>query len=160
MFFIKLVTVHLISLTIMILVKFLMALITIIIMMIIITTVKIMTVITKIVKFFLIINLHPPKITMVKILQFQIKLMILILLLEVRNLKNIIVYNNIYITVTTTNIIVKVIIMKTTATIKGVLVIKLIAPFRHQPRKKTLFILGYSIVKKNKRLLTNTKTDP
>ena len=65
-FFIKLVIVLLISLTIIILVMFLTTLImiTIIIIMIIIIK-KIMTIITKIVKFFLIINLHPLKTTIV-----------------------------------------------------------------------------------------------
>ena len=48
-----------------------------------------MTVITKILKFFQIINPHPLKIAMV-MLYLQINLMILILLLEVRNLKSII----------------------------------------------------------------------
>ena len=57
--------------------------------------------------------------------------MILILLLEVRNLKNII---KLTITITTTIII--VLIMKTITTIKVVMVIKLIALRRHQPQKK------------------------
>ena len=52
--------------------------------------------------------------------------MILILLLEVKNLKNII---NLTITITT------IIIMKT-ITIKVVMIIKLIALRRHQPQKK------------------------
>ena len=74
--------------------------------------------------------------------------MILMLLLEVRNLKNII-----KLTITITIIIVIVIIMKI-ITIKVVLIIKLMSPRRHQPQKK-LFILGDSMVKKlNGFLLT------
>ena len=69
-FFIKLVTVLLISVTIKILVSFLTALIIIM---------------KTIVRIFLIINLHPLETTMI-MLQLQIKLMILILLLAV-NLK-------------------------------------------------------------------------
>ena len=59
--------------------------------------------------------------------------MILILLLEVRNLKNII---KLTITITTAIIIVIVIIMKTIVTIKVVLIITLITPRRHEPQKK------------------------
>ena len=53
------------------------------------------------------------------------------LLLEVRNLKNIIKLTR---TITTTVII--VLIMKTRTTIKVVMIIKLIALRRHQPQKK------------------------
>ena len=60
------------------------------------------------------------------------KLMILILLLEVRNLKNII---KLTITITTTIIIVIVIIIKTITTIKVVMIINLIASRCHQPQK-------------------------
>ena len=59
--------------------------------------------------------------------------MILILLLEVKNLENII---KLTITITTTIIIVIVIKMKKITIIKVVLTIKLIAPHRHQPQKK------------------------
>ena len=59
--------------------------------------------------------------------------MILILPLEVKNLKNLI---KLTITVTTTMMIVIAIIMKTIATIKVVLIMTLIAPRRHQPQKK------------------------
>ena len=58
--------------------------------------------------------------------------MILILLLELRNLKNII---KLTITITATIIMLIVIIMKAITTIKVVMIIKLIAP-HHQPQKK------------------------
>ena len=57
--------------------------------------------------------------------------MILILLLEVRNLKNII-----KLTITTTTIIIIVLKMKTITTIKVVMIVKLIALRRHQSQKK------------------------
>ena len=57
--------------------------------------------------------------------------MILILLLDVRNLKSIIKLTR---TITTTIII--VLIRKTITTIKVVMIIKLIALRRHQPQKK------------------------
>ena len=57
--------------------------------------------------------------------------MILILLLEVRHLKNII-----KLTRTITTAIIIVLIMKTITTIKVVMIIKLIALRRHQPQKK------------------------
>ena len=82
----------------------------------IIIMIKIIAIITKIVNFFLIINLHPLKITMV-MLQLQMKLMILILLLEVVNLKNII---KLTVPITTAIIIVIVITLKTIAIIKVV----------------------------------------
>ena len=63
-------------------------------------------------------------------LSLQIKLMILILLSEVRNLQNMIKLPK---TVTT---IIIVIIMKTVTKIKVVMIIKLIALRRHQPQKK------------------------
>ena len=59
--------------------------------------------------------------------------MILEFLLEVRNLKNI---TKLTITITATIMIVIVIIIKTIATIKVALIIKLIAPRRRQPQKK------------------------
>ena len=77
--------------------------------------------------------------------------MILILLLEVRNLKNIIKLTRI-ITATITIVL----IMKTATAIKVVIIIKLIALRRHQPQKK-LFILGDSMVKKLKGFLLTRK---
>ena len=82
----------------------------------------IVAIITKIVKFFLIINLHPLKIAII-MLWLQTKTNILTLLSEVRNLKNTI---KLTITVTTAITIVIVKIMKTIAIIKVVLIIKLI----------------------------------
>ena len=110
----------------------------------IMTTVIIIIIIitTKTVKFFLIINLHTPKITIV-MFQLQVKL-ILVLLIEVRILKNV---TKLTITITSTIIIVIVIIMKTITTTKVLLIIKLIATRRHQPQIKNVVILGDSMVK-------------
>ena len=81
--------------------------------------------------------------------------MILILLLEVRNLKNIIKLTR------TITAIVIVLIMKTITSINVVMIIKLIALQKPSPTsKETAFILGDSMVKKIKWLFTNTKTEP
>ena len=80
--------------------------------------IKTMTILTQKVNFFLKINLDPLRITTV-MLQLQIKIMILILLQEVENLKNII-----KLTITTATIITKVTIMKKMTTI---IVVKIIS---------------------------------
>ena len=76
--------------------------------------------------------------------------MILTLLLEVRNLKNIINLTRII----TATIIIIVLIMKTITTIKVVMIIKLIALRRHQPQMKLFSYL--ETAKKIKRFFTNT----
>ena len=78
------------------------------------------------------INLYLLKITMA-MLQLQIKLMILIILLEVRNLKNV---TKLTIIITTKIMIEAVTIRKSITPIKVVLIVKSIAPRRHQPQKK------------------------
>ena len=75
-------------------------------------------------------------------LSLQIKLMILILLSEVRNLQNMIKLTK------TVTIIIIVIIMKTVTKIKVVMIIKLIALRSSPTSKETVFILGDSMVKK------------
>ena len=117
--------------------------ITVIIIVIIIIIIIIIRIIaTKTVKFFLIINLHTLKITIV-MFQLQVKL-ILVLLIEERILKNV---TKLTITITATIIIVIVIIMKAITTRKVLLIIKLIAIRRHQPQIKNVVILGDSMVK-------------
>ena len=76
--------------------------------------------------------------------------MILALLLEVRNIKNIIHLTR---TITATIIII-VLIMKTITTRKVVMIIKLIALRRHQPQNKLFSYL--ETTKKIKRFFTNT----
>ena len=62
-------------------------------------------------------------------------------------------------TITMAATIVIVIIMKAIATIKAVMIIKLIVLRRHQPQKK-LFSYLETAWSKIKRFFTNTKTEP
>ena len=112
------------------------------IMITVIIIIIIIIITTKTVKFFLIINLHTLKITIV-MFQLQVKL-ILVLLIEERILKNV---TKLTITITATIIIVIAIIMKAITTRKVLLIIKLIATRRHQPQIKNVVILGDSMVK-------------